>query len=73
MLYDQDLQLPDGEILTNFLRVELPPFVIVFAVMDNGQVPFVRQYRQAVRAYTLELPAGHLDRVWPDTGPTGSL
>jgi ADP-ribose pyrophosphatase len=60
-IYDEDVKLTNGETITNFVRVELPPFAIVFALMEDGRVPFVRQYRLGIRAYTLELPAGHLD------------
>jgi ADP-ribose pyrophosphatase len=65
-VYDEDVRLPDGTVITNWMRVELPPFIIVFAVMTDGRVPLVRQYRQAVRDWTLELPAGHLE---PDEEP----
>jgi len=58
---EEDVQLPTGQIIKNFVRVELPDFVIVFLVTPEGKVPFVQQFRQAVRHYTLELPAGHLD------------
>ncbi len=60
-IYDEDVQLPDGQVIRNFVNVELPDFVIVFARLEDGRVPFVRQYRQAARAYTLELPAGHIE------------
>lgn len=33
----------------------------VVAVFEDGTVPLVRQYRQPVVRYTLELPAGRLD------------
>lgn len=61
VIYDEDLRLPDGTILTEFVRVDIPPFAIVFAVLEDGRVPFVRQYRRATGSYTLELPAGHLE------------
>jgi ADP-ribose pyrophosphatase len=60
-VYDEDVRLPSGEVIANWLRVELPPFIIAFALLEDGTVPLVRQYRQAVRAWTLELPAGHLE------------
>ena len=60
-IYDEDVRLPDGTLITNWVKVELPPFIIVFAVLENGQVPVVRQYRQAVRDWMFELPAGHVE------------
>jgi ADP-ribose pyrophosphatase len=60
-IYDEDVRISNGQVIHNFIHVELPDFVIVFACLEDGRVPFVRQYRQAVRAYTLELPAGHTE------------
>ena len=60
-VYDEDLRLPDGAVIKNFVRVELPDFIIVFAMLADGRVATVRQYRQAISDYTLELPAGHLE------------
>lgn len=35
----------------------------VVPIMDNGEVLMVRQYRNALERYTLEIPAGALDSV----------
>ena len=35
----------------------------VVAVTDEGKILMVRQYRNALERYTLEIPAGSLDRV----------
>lgn len=59
-VYDEDIRLPGGETIQDFVRVEFMPFVIVFAALEDDRVPLVRQYRQAVNDYTLELPAGHI-------------
>ncbi|MBX3065113.1 MAG: NUDIX hydrolase [Anaerolineae bacterium] len=60
-VYDEDVRLPDGTVISQWLRVELPAFIIVFTVLEDGSVPFVRQYRQGARTWTLELPAGHIE------------
>jgi ADP-ribose pyrophosphatase len=60
-IYDEDLRLPDGSVITNFVRVELPDFIVVFSMLEDGRVPMVRQYRQAIRGYSLELPAGQVE------------
>src|SRR5438552_15748191 len=60
-IYDEDVQLTNGTIIKNFVRVELPDFVITFTVTREGLVPLVRQFRQGLGDYTLELPAGHID------------
>jgi 8-oxo-dGTP pyrophosphatase MutT (NUDIX family) len=60
-VYDEDVRLPDGTVINDWLRVELPPFIIVLALLEDSSVPFVRQYRQGARTWTLELPAGHIE------------
>jgi len=65
-VFDEDVRLPDGSVITNFVRVELPPFIIVFTQMVDSRIAFVRQYRQAIQGYTFELPAGHVE---PDEDP----
>ncbi|PJF36225.1 MAG: hypothetical protein CUN49_06545 [Candidatus Thermofonsia Clade 1 bacterium] len=59
--YDLDFRLPDGRVITNWLQVELPPFVVTFPLTAQGEVIFVRQYRQVVGDHLLELSAGHLE------------
>lgn len=41
--------------------IHAPDFVCVVGVNDRGHLLMVRQYRQAVGAVTLELPAGHVE------------
>lgn len=60
-VYDLDFCLPDGRVITNWLQVDLPPFAVTFPLTEDGEVIFVRQYRQAVDGYLLELSAGHLE------------
>jgi len=60
-IFEHDVIMPGGETIHDWIDVELPPFAMVFALCEDGTIPFVRQYRQAALAYLLELPAGHLD------------
>src|SRR5438045_7873334 len=39
VIYDEDVQLPNGETVTNFTRIELPQFVIMVVLMEDGTVP----------------------------------
>lgn len=59
--YDLDVQLPNGQIITNWMDVYLTEFSITFAVTTDGRVPFVRQFRVAVDSFTLELPSGGME------------
>ncbi len=60
-ILEHDVILPGGETIRDWIDVELPPFAMILALREDGTIPFVRQYRQAVSDYMLELPAGHLE------------
>jgi len=60
-IYERDIQMPNGQVINNFVEVDLPPYVIIFAVLEDGTVPWVRQYRIGLSRYTLELPAGTIN------------
>ncbi|HRE49308.1 MAG TPA: NUDIX hydrolase [Aggregatilineales bacterium] len=60
-LYDEDVALPDGTVIEGFARCVITPFVITFALLEDGRVPFVRQYRRALNDFPLELPAGFIE------------
>ena len=59
-LYQDHMRLPDG-------RTEEFDFIMhkgaaaVVPVMEDGRILMVRQYRNALDAYTLEIPAGGLN------------
>lgn len=55
-----EVLLPDGRKARREV-VEHPGAVAVLAVSDEGEAYFVRQYRQAVAEYLLEIPAGKLE------------
>ena len=42
--------------------VRCSDYVVVLAITPDGRIPLVRQYRPAVENYTLEFPAGIIDR-----------
>src|SRR3954469_21250664 len=41
--------------------VRTPDYVVALAVTPDGRIPLVSQYRPALEAFTLELPAGLTD------------
>jgi ADP-ribose pyrophosphatase len=44
-----------------YYTLSLPDYVSILALTEDGRVLVVRQYRQAVERYTLELPSGLVD------------
>ena len=60
-VYNDYLILPDGQKVIYDL-IDHIPGCCVLPVDENGQLIFVRQYRNAVDDMTLEVPAGCMDK-----------
>ena len=60
-VFADDVELPDGRHVEGYLRVDGRDFAMVFALTDDGSVPFVRQYKYGLDAIPLQLPAGYLE------------
>ena len=60
-LRSDTVALPDGETLSPYHVVELPDWVNVIAITDDGNIIMVEQYRHAIQQMMLELPAGNVD------------
>ncbi len=59
-IYQDRMQLPDGS-EENFDFIKHKGAAAVVPVMDDGRIVMVRQYRNAIDQYTLEIPAGGLN------------
>lgn len=59
-VYTDEIELPDGRIAEwDFINHDGAAAVV--PVNDEGKILMVRQYRNALDRYTLEIPAGKLD------------
>ena len=58
--YQDTMQIPNGNI-AKWDLIDHKGAAAVVAVKDNGKLLMVRQYRNALERYTLEIPAGGLD------------
>ncbi len=63
-LRESDYVRPDGTVVTR--EVMDHPGAVVMVPVDGDHVLMVRQPREAVEAFTLELPAGKLDHAGED-------
>lgn len=66
-VWEEDVQLPDGQHITGYLRAEGRDYAMVFALTADGTAPLVRQYKHGTGVDSLDLPAGYLDS--PDEPP----
>lgn len=53
-----ECRMADGTMIAPFYVNEMPDFVVVTAVTEDGQFLMIRQYRHAVDKVILEIPAG---------------
>ena len=66
-IYDDEVKLPDGSIEHWDFVAHRKGAAAVVAVLPDGRILLVRQYRPALDRYTWELPAGCRDSVGEDT------
>jgi ADP-ribose pyrophosphatase len=57
----QDITLPDGRLVENFGRIQLPDYISVFAQTADGHVIVERQYKHGVGFVSMNLPAGMIE------------
>jgi ADP-ribose pyrophosphatase len=57
----QQVCLPDGRVILDYHRLQLPEYCVVFAETIEGRVIVERQYKHGVGAVTLMLPAGLIE------------
>lgn len=57
----QQVQLPNGKVISNYHKIRLPEFCVIFTETCAGDVVVLRQYRHGIGRSTLSLPAGLLD------------
>jgi ADP-ribose pyrophosphatase len=60
-LWEEDVRLPNGEVIEGYLRSQSRDYAAVFALLQDGTVPLVSQYKHGKGAASLDLPAGYLD------------
>jgi ADP-ribose pyrophosphatase len=60
-LWAEDVRLPDGRIVKDFLTAEMPDYAAVVALTLDGRVVVERNYKHGARRVCLNLPAGYLN------------
>jgi len=58
----ESVELPDGRRVDDYYVVRMPDYVLVFAEMDDGTVPLLRQYKHGLRRVCLTFPGGAIEQ-----------
>ena len=61
----ESVELPDGTIVDDYYVAERSDFALVAAVTPSDELVLVRQWKQGIRAVTLELPGGIVEAEEP--------
>jgi 8-oxo-dGTP pyrophosphatase MutT (NUDIX family) len=59
-VWEEDVKLPNGLLIEHYLRSLARDYAMVFAVLPDGKVPLITQYKHGVGAVCRDLPAGYL-------------
>src|SRR2546423_11062115 len=68
---EKEVSFREGDLPAVYHSLTQAAYVTVFAMMRDGQIPIVRQYRPAVEAHTWEFPAGTVDTGETPSGAAG--
>jgi 8-oxo-dGTP pyrophosphatase MutT (NUDIX family) len=66
-VWEEDVRLPDGTVIRGYLRTLARDYSMIFALLPDGTVPLVCQYKHGPERASRDLPAGYLDG--PDESP----
>jgi ADP-ribose pyrophosphatase len=61
----EHVRLPNGVEIEDFYRIEMTPYVMMFAVDRKGRVAMVEHYKHGPHQVSLELPAGYIEEDDP--------
>jgi 8-oxo-dGTP pyrophosphatase MutT (NUDIX family) len=61
----EHVRLPNGVEIPDFYRVDINPYVMMFALREDGRVAFIEHYKHGPQAVSLELPAGYIEEDDP--------
>jgi len=67
IVWEEDVELPSGLKIDGYLREVGRDYAMTFALLPDGTVPLVCQYKQGIAGPSYDLPAGYLDS--PDEPP----
>jgi ADP-ribose pyrophosphatase len=57
----ETIELPDGRLVEDYLKLEAPDFVMIVPVNKHHQIGLIRSYKHGLRGIDLQPPAGYLE------------
>jgi len=56
-----EVQLPDGRVVQDYMRVEAPDSVMIVPINDEGQAGMIRSYKRGLDEVDIQPPAGMIE------------
>lgn len=60
-IYEDDVELHDGKVIHDYLRLESPGYCMIVPLDHEGRIGLVRSYKRGVDAVDAQPPAGVID------------
>ncbi len=60
-VYEDDIELPDGQVVEGYIHLETPGYAMIVPVNDDGELGLIRSYKRGVDDIDLQPPAGVLE------------
>jgi ADP-ribose pyrophosphatase len=60
-LHRETLRLENGDIVDDYYTIDQQDFVVIFAVVNLGEILGIRHYKHGVKRINLGLPAGYIE------------
>lgn len=60
-VFADDVQLPNGNVVHDYLRLRTPDFVVIVPVDLDGNIGLIRSYKRGVEAVDIQPPAGIIE------------
>lgn len=61
-VYSEKVELPDGRVVDDYLRLEQPDFVMIVPVRNECEIGLIRSYKHGVGAVDMQPPAGYVEK-----------
>ena len=60
-VFSESVRLPDGEVIPEYLGIEMPHYTTVFAVTEDQKIIVLRCYSHVIGEITLTMPGGMIE------------
>lgn len=60
-VHADDVQLPDGQVVEGYLRLETPDYAVIVPVLEDSRIGLIRSYKRGPDSIDLQPPAGVIE------------